>query len=76
MNVVAFFISGGGNTRTRYGKYKSHGINTIAPTNLEDLFASEVTCPRVAVLEPSIFSHTNTQMQAHTTSHAYMQIQN
>jgi hypothetical protein len=35
---------------------QSHGINIVAPTNLEDFFASKVTSPRVAVLELSIFS--------------------
>lgn len=76
LNAAAAVISGGGNTTTRSGKYKSHGINTVAPTNLEDLFASEVTSPRVAVLEPSIFSQMSPQMQAHKTAQAYMQIQN
>lgn len=56
MNVVVV-IYGGENTKTIYRKYKSHGINIVSLTNLEDLFASEVTSPKVAVLEPSIFSH-------------------
>ena len=43
---------------------------------LEDVFASKVTSPRVAVLEPSIFSQTSPQMQTHNTIHAYMHFLN
>uniref|UniRef100_A0A0D6QYQ8 C3H1-type domain-containing protein n=1 Tax=Araucaria cunninghamii TaxID=56994 RepID=A0A0D6QYQ8_ARACU len=76
MNAAAAVMSGSGNTTARNAKYKSHGITTVAPTNLEDLFASEITSPRVAVLEPSIFSQMSPQMQAHKTAHVYNQLQN
>eukprot|EP01018_Ginkgo_biloba_P032691 Gb_38616 [translate_table: standard] len=76
MNAAAAVISGNGNTSSRSGKYKSHGISPVAPTNLEDLFACEVSSPRVAVLEPSIFSQMSPQMQAHKTAHVYSQLQN
>ncbi|XP_057860280.2 zinc finger CCCH domain-containing protein 30 [Cryptomeria japonica] len=75
MNAAAAVMSGNGNTTTRNGKYKSHGIS-VAPTNLDDLFASEITSPRLAVLEPSIFSQMSPQMQAHKTAHVYSQLQN
>eukprot|EP00252_Welwitschia_mirabilis_P019986 TRINITY_DN4789_c0_g1_i1.p1 TRINITY_DN4789_c0_g1~~TRINITY_DN4789_c0_g1_i1.p1 ORF type:complete len:765 (-),score=110.86 TRINITY_DN4789_c0_g1_i1:713-3007(-) len=73
--IKAAAMSGSVNS-TRSAKYKSHMLNSVSPTNLEDMFATEVSSPRVAVLEPSVFSHMSPQMQPLKVAHAYSQVQN
>ena len=82
MNAAAAVTSGVGNTSFRSGKYRSHGINTVAPTNLEDLFASEIMspsemmCPRVTGLESSILSQISSQVQSHKAVNGHSHLQN
>lgn len=66
-------LSGSGNTLLRSGKYKSHG-SSIAPVNLEDLFASEMS-PRGPCLEPSVFSQISSQIQSHKAAQVQPQVQ-
>eukprot|EP00252_Welwitschia_mirabilis_P006509 TRINITY_DN1739_c0_g1_i2.p1 TRINITY_DN1739_c0_g1~~TRINITY_DN1739_c0_g1_i2.p1 ORF type:complete len:774 (-),score=144.47 TRINITY_DN1739_c0_g1_i2:736-3057(-) len=75
-NAATAVLSGGASS-TRSGKYKSLGINGVPPTNLEDMFATEVSSPRVAVRESSMFSQMSPQMQPIKASgHPYATIPN
>jgi hypothetical protein len=59
---VEFCILYFGNGSTS-GKYRTYGLNNINPSNLDDLFASEISLPGVVDSEPSVLSHMVTQMQ-------------
>ena len=45
------------------GKYRTYGLNNINPSNLDDLFASEIALPGVVDSDPFALSHMVTQMQ-------------
>eukprot|EP00249_Psilotum_nudum_P020889 c27885_g3_i1 orf=264-2603(+) len=61
---AAVAASGCGNTSCRSGKHRNVGF-TVAPTSLEDLFASEMgSSPRSSIQESSLFS----QLQTHKTA--------
>uniref|UniRef100_A0A0C9RW21 TSA: Wollemia nobilis Ref_Wollemi_Transcript_9867_2934 transcribed RNA sequence n=1 Tax=Wollemia nobilis TaxID=56998 RepID=A0A0C9RW21_9CONI len=64
-----------GNTSFRSAKYKSYGSNTVAPTNLEDLFASEILSPRAPGLEASVLSHLGSQIQSQKAVQGHSQLQ-
>lgn len=67
-------LSGPGNALFRSGKYRSHG-SSVAPVNLEDLFASEMLSPRAPGLEPSVFSQISSQIQSHKSAQGHPQVQ-
>lgn len=61
-----------GNTSFRSAKYKSG--NSVAPTNLEDLFASEMSSPRKSGLESSALAQSCSQMQSQNILQCHSQL--
>ncbi|GLJ26430.1 hypothetical protein SUGI_0509870 [Cryptomeria japonica] len=61
-----------GNTSFRSAKYKSG--NSVSPTNLEDLFASEMSSPRKSGLESSALAQLCSQMQSQKTLQCHSQL--
>lgn len=65
-------VSSGGNTPCRPRKFKTHNV---APTNLEDLFASEVFSPKMTASESAFLSKIQSQKAAQLSPQRQSQIQ-
>uniref|UniRef100_A0A0C9S9W3 TSA: Wollemia nobilis Ref_Wollemi_Transcript_5835_3235 transcribed RNA sequence n=1 Tax=Wollemia nobilis TaxID=56998 RepID=A0A0C9S9W3_9CONI len=75
MNAALGALSGDGGRLSRSGKYRSPYANSVTPTTLEDLFASEMSLPGVAEVEPSVQQPGN-QVQSNKAMQGHLQFQN
>eukprot|EP00249_Psilotum_nudum_P024621 c29239_g1_i1 orf=348-2891(+) len=74
LNAVVAASSCGGSSKA--GKYRNVGLS-VSPTNLEELFASEmVLSPRNTVHESALLSQISAQLQSQKSTQVHSQLQN